>query len=131
MNMAKKTVFSKDFLAKIKEQLLAKKEDLENELKLIANPNPDNKSDYETTFPQIGDKMDENAAEVAEYTSNLTLERTLEKALKDVNQALGRLEKGEYGVCKYCNLPINERRLIARPVSSSCIECKKKLTLEV
>ncbi|PIR66704.1 MAG: hypothetical protein COU51_02550 [Parcubacteria group bacterium CG10_big_fil_rev_8_21_14_0_10_36_14] len=78
----------------------------------------------------MGDKSDENAAEVAEYTKNLTLEDTLEKALKDVNETLIRLEKGEYGICKYCNEPIAEKRLLARPVSSSCIECKKKLTLE-
>ncbi|MBU4421662.1 TraR/DksA C4-type zinc finger protein [Patescibacteria group bacterium] len=78
----------------------------------------------------MGDKPDENAAEVAEYTKNLTLEDTLERALKDVNETLGRMENGEYGVCKYCKEPIAERRLLARPVSSSCIECKKKLTLE-
>jgi len=129
--MPKKANFSKDFLAKIKEQLLAKKEDLEQELKAISEPNPANKADYEATFPDLGDKPDENAAEVTEYTSNLTLEITLEKALKDVNEALKRFDEGGYGICKYCNEPINEKRLLARPVSSSCIECKKKLTLEV
>jgi len=129
--MVKKANFSNDFLAKIKEQLLAKKEDLEQELKAISEPNPGNKSDYETAFPDLGDKQDENAAEVTEYTSNLTLEITLDKALKDVNEALERFNEGDYGICKYCDEPINEKRLIARPVSSSCIECKKKLTLEV
>jgi len=125
-----KSVFSKEFLAKIKEQLLAKKEDLENELSAFADKSTVEEDDYNTRFPEMGDKSDENAAEVAEYTKNLTLEDTLEKALKDVNETLIRLEKGEYGICKYCNEPIAEKRLLARPVSSSCIECKKKLTLE-
>lgn len=122
--------FSKDFLIRIKEQLMAKKEDLENELKAIAVENPKNKADYNATFPDLGDKTDENAAEVAEYSANLTLENTLEDVLEDVNQAIDRLNKGAYGICKYCQKPIDEKRLIARPISSACIECKKKLTLE-
>lgn len=129
--MPKKSPFSKEFLAQIKEQLLAKKDDLEQELSAIAQQNPTNKADYDTTFPNLGDKTDENAAEVAEYSSNLTIEKTLEKALQDVHSALKRLEVEDYGICKYCNEPIAEKRLLARPVSSSCIECKKKLTLEL
>lgn len=128
--MTKNPSFSNEFLGKIKEQLLAKKEDLENELSVFAEPNPADKDDYTAKFPDMGDKADENAAEVAEYSKNLTLEATLEKALKDVNKALERLEKGEYGICRYCNEPIAEKRLFARPVSSACIDCKKKLTLE-
>lgn len=125
------TSFSQEFLDKIKEQLLAKKEDLENELQAFAEQDPKNKSDYEANFPEIGDKPDENAAEVTEYGNLITLEHTLEKALADVNEALGRLDKGKYGICKYCGEQINEKRLLARPVSSACIDCKKKLTLEV
>tara|TARA_B100000315_G_C14248156_1_gene438438 strand:- start:85 stop:471 length:387 start_codon:yes stop_codon:yes gene_type:complete len=125
-----KSKFSKDFLEKIKEQLLAKKDDLENELSAFADKSTTNKDDYNARFPEMGDKIDENAAEVTEYSKNLTLENTLEKALQDVNKALERLNKKKYGVCKYCKDPIAEKRLLARPVSSSCIECKKRLTLE-
>jgi len=121
---------SKEFLKKIKEQLLAKKEDLENELKAFAEQDPKNKADFSANFPEMGDKADENAAEVTEYGNLLTLESTLENALQDVNSALERMEKGAYGICKYCQKPISEKRLLARPVSSSCIDCKKKLTLE-
>lgn len=125
-----KTAFSQEFLSKIKEQLLAKKEDLENELKVFAKEDPKNKADFNANFPEIGDKPDENAAEVTEYGNLLTLENTLEKALADVNGALDRLKKGKYGICKYCGNQIDEKRLLARSVSSACIECKKKLTLE-
>lgn len=128
--MTKKSPFSREFLDKIKEQLLAKKEDLENELSAFAEKNPNDKNDYMAKFPDMGDKADENAAEVAEYSKNLTLEDTLERALQDVNKALKRLDEDRYGICKYCNEPIAEKRLLARPVSSSCIECKKRLTLE-
>lgn len=128
--MAKNLAFSQEFLDKIKEQLLAKKDDLENELKAFAKEDPKNKADYNAAFPELGDKQDENAAEVTEYSNLITLESTLEKALADVNEALERLKKGNYGICKYCKELIAEKRLLARPVSSACIDCKKKLTLE-
>lgn len=125
-----KTPFSQEFLNRIKEYLLAKKEDLEQELKAFAKEDPKNKADYNATFPELGDKQDENAAEVTEYSNLLTLENTLEKVLADVHDALERLNKGKYGICKFCGNPIAEKRLLARPVSSTCIDCKKKLTLE-
>ena len=37
------------------------------------------------------------------------LEENLEKSLRDTNQSLARMEKGEYGICKYCHKPIEEK----------------------
>ncbi|MEK7623573.1 MAG: TraR/DksA C4-type zinc finger protein, partial [Patescibacteria group bacterium] len=71
------------------------------------------------------------AREVAEYTANKPLEVTLENTLRDINKALERLNKGTYGICKYCDHPIDEKRLLARPTSSACVSCKKTLTDEV
>lgn len=82
-------------------------------------------------FTNLGDKDDENAEEVATYSTNLTLERTLEASLRDVERALERVASGSYGICKYCNKEIDEKRLRARPSSSSCIECKKSFTQEL
>jgi len=122
---------SKAFLKDIEAQLNEEKERLERELAEFTTQNPKNKSDYDASFPSMGDKEDENAEEVATYSTNLTLERTLESSLRDVNKALDRLKEGTYGICKYCNKQIDEKRLRARPASSSCIECKKSLTQEM
>jgi len=48
-------------------------------------------------------------------------ERVLIRKIKD---ALGRIEEGEYGFCIVCGNDITEKRLIARPVASHCIDCK-------
>jgi RNA polymerase-binding transcription factor DksA len=45
--------------------------------------------------------------------------------------ALKRLEKGDYGVCRYCKKPIEEKRLLIRPTSSACVQCKKTIVQEV
>lgn len=118
----------KTTLAKIKTQLEEEKNKLETQLNQFSKKSVHNPEDYNAVFPQYGDKEEDNATEVAQYSDNLTLERTLESALRDVKKALDSITKGTYGICKYCKKPIDERRLLARLTSSSCIDCKKQLT---
>jgi DnaK suppressor protein len=129
--MTKTATFSNDFLKEIKEVLLQEKTKLETELSKFTNKNPHTEGDFEATFPEYGDESDENAREVADYTTNKSLEITLEKTLRDINKSLARLEENTYGVCKYCDNPIEEKRLLARPTSGSCVDCKKTLTDEL
>lgn len=128
--MAKST-FSKEFLTKIKTTLLEEKDRLEKELSKFSKKNPHLSEDYDSTFPEYGDKDDENAAEVADYAAEVPLEESFEKTLRDTTIALKRLEEGEYGICKYCKKPIEEKRLLARPTSSACVSCKKAITQEL
>src|SRR3990167_1835821 len=126
--MAKQqTKHSPSFLAEIKAQLLQEKERLERELAKFTKKNPHVADDFDANFPEYGDEEDDNAREVAQYTANKPLELTLERTLRDVNKALERLEKGTYGSCKYCQQPIEEKRLLARPISGACVSCKKTL----
>lgn len=121
-----------DFIAQIKTQLEEEKARLESELSRFAHRNTKAaEADFEAEFPNMGDKEDENASEVAQFSDNLSLEDELEKALRDVESALSLIAQGKYGTCKYCGQMIDERRLTARPTSSSCIQCKKTLTQEV
>ncbi len=124
----KKANLDQKFIETIKEKLIKEKDRLEKELKSFAKKNVHNITDYDAHFPSFGDKDDENAAEVAAYSDNLTLERTLESALRDVNNSLKRIKEGTYGICRYCGKDIGLQRLEARPTSSTCIECKNKLT---
>lgn len=126
-----KSQFSADFLKKVKALLLEEKAKLEKELAKFSKKKDGEDGEYDSAFPDYGDKEDENAAEVADYVVNLSLEENLEKTLRDANLALEKLEKGEYGICKYCKNPIEEKRLLARPTSSSCMSCKKTITQEV
>ncbi len=120
----------KDFLAEVETLLTKEETKLRGELAEFAKQNPKNSEGYDVEFPNMGDKEDENAEEVNMFSTNLTLERTIEASLRDVEKALERIKKGTYGICKYCNKEIDEKRLRARPASSSCIECKKSFTQE-
>lgn len=117
----------KDILKQIKEKLLKRKKQLETELKKIASGDKYNPDDFKARFPNFGDEVDENANEVAAYGDRLSLEKALEKILKDIKGALERIRNGSYGKCKYCGKEIPVARLLARPVSSACVKCKEVL----
>lgn len=131
MLLFKQNFMKNTFVAEMKALLLEEKTKLETELSRFSHRNPKaTEEDFDVNFPNLGDKEDENASEVATYTDNLSLEDELVKQLRDVISALKMVEAGKYGVCKYCQQPIAEARLRARPTSSSCIDCKKTLTQE-
>lgn len=111
-------------IEKIKKDLLVRKEQLIKDLEdITGGENGSNK----VKFPEYGSKSDENAQEIGDYTTNLATEKVLESALRDIDTSLDRIEKGVYGICKYCNEPIGKKRMLARPVASACVKCKTKL----
>lgn len=111
----------------IRDKLLAEKTRIEKELAGFTQKDTQVAGNYRSDFPQFGEDEESNAMEVADFDSRLGIEHTLESALRDVNKALELIDTGEYGICKYCKQPIEEQRLLVRPMSSSCVACKKKL----
>lgn len=114
-------------LTEIKNQLLKQKEQLLKELSIFSREDYHDADDRSAAFPEYGDKPDENAQEISDYSTTIVAQKVLEKSLEDLEKALKRIEEGGYGVCKYCHNPINAKRLLARPTASSCISCKKEL----
>lgn len=112
-------------IEQIKQDLLTRKSQVEEELSQITRSKDG--GSVEAAFPEYGSKSDENAKEIDEYTTNLATEKVLEDTLRDIESALGRIAKGNYGICKYCGQEMDEKRLLARPVASACVECKTKL----
>ena len=56
----------------------------------------------------------------------LKLKQTDAKILQAIEEALWRIEKGTYGMCRDCGEPIAEARLRAIPWTRVCITCKEK-----
>ena len=117
----------KKVIEKIKKELLASKKQLSEDLKSFTKKDEHAKDEHHTKFPDYGDKSDESVQEIDEYTTNIATEKVLESALRDIDNALARIAKGNYGICKYCKQEIGEKRLMARPVANTCIACKTKL----
>ena len=50
--------------------------------------------------------------------------------LRMINEALDRLESGDYGICLSCEEEIPGKRLTALPWAKYCIPCQEQVSLE-
>jgi DnaK suppressor protein len=48
------------------------------------------------------------------------------KLIMKMQEAIKRIDDGVFGICEVCGGQISEKRLIARPVTTLCIDCKTK-----
>lgn len=119
------------FIEEMKKRLEDERARLERDLGDMGKEDPKNPGHYQPTYPESqSNSEDDNALEMAEYSDDLSLDAKLEAELRDTKKALKAIEDGTYGICKYCHKEIDQKRLEARPTSSSCIACKKALTQE-
>ena len=72
-----------------------------------------------------GDMADQ-ASGNNEVHIQLKLKQTDAKILQAIEEALTRLDKGTYGVCRDCGEAIAPARLNAIPWTRVCITCKEK-----
>jgi DnaK suppressor protein len=49
------------------------------------------------------------------------------KVIHEIESALQRIQRGDYGECLACGDEITERRLMARPMTTHCIDCMTEL----
>ena len=107
-----------------KEKLLAEQSRLETDLSSIARINPDNPSDWE---PVPDNEFNDRSADpnkaadgVEEYEARTATVKELEASLKDVRDALTKIEEGKFGVCEVSGMPIEADRLEANPAARTC-----------
>ena len=77
------------------------------------------------TNTRQGDMADQ-ASGNNEVHIQLKLKQTDAKILTAIEEALARIDKGSYGICRDCGEPIAELRLQAIPWTRVCISCKEK-----
>jgi DnaK suppressor protein len=69
-------------------------------------------------------KREEEATETAELENRMALEKRILYQLAEVDNALAKFDKGNYGVCENCGQPIGLDRLEALPQATLCMNCK-------
>ncbi len=126
------------FLAEIRQRLEAQRVQLENDLKDLGSKRDTQQPEhFETTYRDTSpdtdttESEDDIANEVTAYADTLSLVERLSKELRDTVNSINALDKGTYGICRYCKKEIDQKRLEARPTSSACIACKKLMTQEL
>ncbi|MDQ6788684.1 MAG: TraR/DksA C4-type zinc finger protein [Acidobacteriota bacterium] len=106
---------SKSTNKKIKERLLAEREQLLNKLK---------GNDLSVDDSETPDPVD---LAVRNYSKNvmLAVSENESRQLLLINEALERISDDEYGDCQNCEKPINPKRLDAVPWARYCLNCQE------
>ena len=79
---------------------------------------------HRRAFAGIGrDSMDESAEEEM-YSTKLRLVDRETGLIAKIQDALRRLETGDINECEECSEKIGFKRLMARPMTTLCFECK-------
>ena len=109
---------------KYKAKLLEEKARLEGNLSDVGRKNPDTPGDWEATGDEtetepISDPND-IADSMEEFEARSATLGELELSLKDVNDALEKIEKGTYGICEVSGEAIESDRLDANPAARTC-----------
>ena len=73
-------------------------------------------------FPDPTDR----AAHEANRSFELRIRDREHKLIKKIKKTLVRIDNGTFGICDACEEEISLKRLKARPVTTQCIECKKR-----
>lgn len=125
-----KNRMTKNFLQEAKNKLEKEKKSIEEQLRTFAKEDVRPKGDWDTKFPHFdggvgGQALEDAADEVEEYSNKLPVEFRLELKLKDINSALDKIKKGEYGKCEKCKKPISLERLKICPEARFCLKCSK------
>jgi len=83
-------------------------------------------AENELSDQEVQDSGDlaEKATDFEERSSKLDL---LELRLRDIENALEKIDEGNYGNCKNCKKKIEEDRLEVNPAAQTCKECMEKI----
>jgi len=108
----------KETQAYFKEVLLKRLDELYSEAeKTVAGM-----TDNEENFPDPTDR----ATLESDRNFILRIRDRERKLIMKIREALQRIEEGHFGQCDECGDDIGIERLNARPVTTLCIECKRK-----
>ncbi len=76
--------------------------------------------DEAANFPDPNDR----ATQEEEFALELRTRDRERKLIRKIDEALSRLETGDFGYCEICGVEIGIKRLEARPTATLCIDCK-------
>lgn len=111
---------SKDELAKYKESLLRLREVLTGDVKALETEAlKESEQDFSV------DHMADHGSDNFDQEFNLGLIENAEETVREINEALERIEEKTYGICEGCEKVILKPRLQAIPYARFCVDCQR------
>lgn len=118
----------KSELTKLKSMLENEKEHLDKELDhfeslLLSKTMKEAGGDLSSCTTHKADQ----ASDIDENQKLFVIMERVQNRLKEVDEALDKIQNGEFGTCRSCGEKIQLKRLMAKPHAEFCIECRQKL----
>jgi DnaK suppressor protein len=108
----------KKFLAKVRDSLNDMKAKLHNEMESeLKAEREGNKDEGLDTYDLASEERDREISFILSDRERVKI--------KQIDDALARLDEGSYGVCEACGLEIGEERLEAMPFTRLCRDCQQ------
>jgi RNA polymerase-binding protein DksA len=119
--------FNKKDLAGFKKLILKRKEEILDEIKHISEDTL-KKSQKEASGDISGYTyhMADVATDTYDREFSLGLASAEREALYELNDALKKIEEGNFGICEDCKTPITKTRLKAVPYARLCVKCQER-----
>ena len=113
-----------------KKQLLKDKRRLINKLKTV-NDRENNREGLKNSWKESTGELSsydnhpaDNASDTFERGKDIGMKDNVNLFLTMIDDALQRIETGEYGICDKCQSEINKDRLAIMPATTMCYNCK-------
>lgn len=119
--MTKKSPLKKNELTRFKDLLLAKREALVGDVKSM-----ESQAMRASDTDSGPNHMADFGSDAYEQDFTLGLIESDEKVITQINDALARLERGDYGICEGCGNEIPPARLEVLPWTAFCIKCQEQ-----
>lgn len=110
----KNSVLNSQIISECRQKLVLMKEDILNRIR-------GSKLEISVHDKMSGDEVDQTLAQAIENEFALKQNR-MRTQLIEIETALARIQRGEFGICEETSEPIEVERLLALPYTRLCIE---------
>ena len=115
--------FSKQFIQEQKERLEKERRKSLNQIEELKKEdpfaNPDHGSDNAAVDTDVREQVGHDTIEAQV--------NDMQKRVGEIDNALKKINKNQYGYCERCKKPVPQARLKLIPEASFCIDCEKHL----
>lgn len=122
----KKTKLTKKELEAYRKRIIEERERIIMELGRIEESINDSSEANESTKKSYSNHLADLGTDFMEKEKNYYYASQEGQYLRSLDEALKRIERGEYGKCEQCGELITNKRLEAVPHTRKCIDCKNK-----
>ncbi len=107
--------------------LLKTKEQIVGDLRQLSDDHSESNNDRSGDISGHALHMADVATDMYDREFLLGLASNDRELLYEIDEAMGRMEDGTYGLCASCQKPIPVTRLKAIPHARTCLKCQEKL----